>query len=262
MEDVWGLGLASTVALSQAMMQTNLLPDTSTKAVIVFQIWKFEPSVPLLVAIIVTKDVKCTSPHFQIWHCPPSWHLMNVLVTFNAHLSLSDTLPIDSPSFLFFYPILSGVSLPGIILCNTIYISLFTLCFDQIHLIGFYFVTWCFCINLYKNMRGFPWPPHYSQLPTKGLCLKCRFFHITCMDKLKTPLSRHPTKVWPPLGHLGPVVQGWVNTNPGLMFNQLFWFEYLYASISFQTWETKITIDTHKIYKLLENLFQSNPGLG
>ena len=29
----------------------------------------------------------------------------------------------------------------GIILCNTIYISLFTLCFDEIHLIGFYFVT-------------------------------------------------------------------------------------------------------------------------
>ena len=29
--------------------------------------------------------------------------LMNVLVTFDAHLSLSDTLPIDSPSFLFFF---------------------------------------------------------------------------------------------------------------------------------------------------------------
>ena len=28
--------------------------------------------------------------------------LMNILVTFNAHLSLSHTLPIDSPSFLFF----------------------------------------------------------------------------------------------------------------------------------------------------------------
>ena len=39
------------------------------------------------------------------------------------------------------YPILSCVSLPGIILCIMIYISLFTLCFDEIHLIGFYFVT-------------------------------------------------------------------------------------------------------------------------
>ena len=28
----------------------------------------------------------------------------NVLVTFNAHLSLSDTLAFDSPSFLFFIP--------------------------------------------------------------------------------------------------------------------------------------------------------------
>ena len=73
---------------------------------------------------------------------------MNVLVTFNAHLSLSDTFAIVSPSFLFFtpivsvfYPILSCASLPGIIFCNMIYISLFTLCFDEIHLIGFYFVT-------------------------------------------------------------------------------------------------------------------------
>ena len=38
LEDVSGLCLASTVALSQAMMQTNQLPDTSTIAVIVFQI--------------------------------------------------------------------------------------------------------------------------------------------------------------------------------------------------------------------------------
>ena len=30
--------------------------------------------------------------------------LMNVLVTFNAHLSLSDTLALVSPSFLFFTP--------------------------------------------------------------------------------------------------------------------------------------------------------------
>ena len=37
--------------------------------------------------------------------------------------------------------------------------SLFTLCFDEIHLIGFYFVTWCVCINSYKNTRGFPRPP-------------------------------------------------------------------------------------------------------
>ena len=58
-----------------------------------------------------------------------------------------------------FYPILSCVSLPGIIFCNTIYISLFTLCFDEIHLIGFYFVTCCFCINSYKNTRGFSRPP-------------------------------------------------------------------------------------------------------
>ena len=57
MEDVWGLGLASTVAMSQATMQTNLLLDTSTMtmAVIVFVIWKFEPSVPFLVAMIAAR---------------------------------------------------------------------------------------------------------------------------------------------------------------------------------------------------------------
>ena len=102
LEDVWGLGLASTVALSQATMQTNLLPDTSTMAVIVFQISKFEPSVPFLVAMIAAKGMKCAS--FSNLAVSTLLALMNVLVTFNAHLSLSDTLPIDSPSFLFFTP--------------------------------------------------------------------------------------------------------------------------------------------------------------
>ena len=84
-----------------------------------------------------------------------------LLVTFNAHLLCLTNSLIDSPSFLFFYPILLCVfvSLSGIILCNTIYISLFTICFDEIHLIGFYFVEWCFCINSYKNTCGFPRPP-------------------------------------------------------------------------------------------------------
>ena len=53
--------------------------------------------------------------------------------------------PLLALRFCFFTPIF----------CNMIYISLFTLCFDEIHLIGFYFVTWCFCIISYKNTRGF-----------------------------------------------------------------------------------------------------------
>ena len=76
--------------------------DTSTMAVIVFLIWKFEPSVPFLVAMIAAKDMKCAS--FPNLALSTLLALMNVLVTFNAHLSLSDTLPIDSPSFLFFTP--------------------------------------------------------------------------------------------------------------------------------------------------------------
>ena len=103
MEDVWGLGLASTVAMSQATMQTNLLLDTSTMAVIVFLIWKFEPFAPFLVAMIAAKDMKRSS--FPNLALSTLLALMNMLVTFNAHLFLSDTLPIDSPSFLFFTPL-------------------------------------------------------------------------------------------------------------------------------------------------------------
>ena len=52
--------------------------------------------------MIAAKDMKCTS--FPNLVLSTFLVLMNVLVTFNAHLSLSDTLPIDSPSFLFFTP--------------------------------------------------------------------------------------------------------------------------------------------------------------
>ena len=73
--------------------------------------------------------------------------------------------------------------------------------------------------------------------------------HITCMDKLKTPLSPFPDShrgLTSP-GHLGPVVQGWVSANRWLRFNLLFWFVYLYAAISFKTSKSKITIDPDKI---------------
>ena len=73
LEGVCGLGLASTVALSQATIQTNLLPD-----------------------------MKCAS--FLNLALSTLLALTNVLVTFNAHLSLSDTIPIDTPLFLFFIP--------------------------------------------------------------------------------------------------------------------------------------------------------------
>jgi hypothetical protein len=41
----------------------------------VFQIWKFEPSVPFLVATIAAKDTKCISfPNLALFGCPPLWH--------------------------------------------------------------------------------------------------------------------------------------------------------------------------------------------
>ena len=55
-----------------------------------------------LVAMIAAKDMKCAS--FASLALSTLLALMNVLVTFNAHLSLSDTLPTDSPQFLFFTP--------------------------------------------------------------------------------------------------------------------------------------------------------------
>ena len=52
--------------------------------------------------MIAAKDMKCAS--FPNLALSTLLALMNVLVTFNARLSLSDTLPIDSPSFQFFTP--------------------------------------------------------------------------------------------------------------------------------------------------------------
>ena len=80
--------MASTVALSQATMQTNLLPDTLKMAVIVFQIRKFEPSVPFLVAMIAAKDMKCVL--FSNLALSTLLALMNVLVRFKAYFPLGD----------------------------------------------------------------------------------------------------------------------------------------------------------------------------
>ena len=109
-------GLASIIVLSQATTQTNLLPDTLITAVIVFLIWDFEPSVPILVAMTAAKDMKCAS--FSNLALFTLLALMNALVTFNAHLSLFDTLLYRYRlSFLFFTPSWA-VYLSRIILCK------------------------------------------------------------------------------------------------------------------------------------------------
>ena len=72
----------------------------------VFQIWIFEPSVPFLVAMIAAKNMKCVS--FPNLALSTLLALMNVLLTFNAHiLRLTHSLT-NSPSFLF---------LPHFVLC-------------------------------------------------------------------------------------------------------------------------------------------------
>ena len=61
--------------------------------------------------------------------------------TFNAHLSLSDTLPIDSPSFLFFTPFcpVSDCFVLFLVLCYAIRFTF--ICLHFVFMIGFYFVT-------------------------------------------------------------------------------------------------------------------------
>ena len=71
----------------------------------VFQMWKFEPSVPFLVAMIAAKDMKCVS--FPNLALPTLLASMYVLVTINAHLLCLTHSLIDSPSFLFFTPFCS-----------------------------------------------------------------------------------------------------------------------------------------------------------
>ena len=86
-----------------------------------------EPSVSFLVAMIAAKDMKCVS--FPNLALSTLLALMNVLVTFNAHLLCLTHSLTDSPSFLFFTPFCSVYLCLCLvfILCNTIYISLFTL---------------------------------------------------------------------------------------------------------------------------------------
>ena len=171
---IWGLGLASTVALSQATMQTNLLPDTSTMAVIVFQIWKFWPSVPFLVAIIAAKDMKCAS--FPSLALSTLSALMDVLVIFNAHLSLSDTLPIYSPSFLFFTPFCPVSH------CLVLYYAI-QITFPCLHFVlmtsiwlAFILSRDVFVLTRIKTRMVFPDSPLLT--PTKGLRSKRRFSFI------------------------------------------------------------------------------------
>ena len=171
----WGLGLASTVALSQATLQTNLLPDTSTMAVIVFQIWKFEPCVPFLIAMIAAKDMKCAS--FPNLALSILLALMNVLVTFNAHLSLSDTLPIDSPLFLFFTPF-CPVS-HCLVLYYAIRFTFLCLHFVLMKSIWLAFILWhdVFVLTRIKPRVFFPDPPLLT--PDEGPSLETSIFHLS-----------------------------------------------------------------------------------
>ena len=53
---------------------------------------------------------------------------------------------------------------------------------------------------------------------------------------------------------LGTVVQRWVNANPGLKFNLLFWFVYFCTSVYFKTSENKTPTDPGKISE--KNIFK------
>ena len=85
--------------------------------------------------------------------------LMDVLVTFNAHLLCLTHSLIDSPSFLFFTPFCSVY----LSLCLVLYYAIrFTFLCLHFVLTKPFCINSCinsFCINSYKNTRGFPRPP-------------------------------------------------------------------------------------------------------
>jgi hypothetical protein len=63
------------------MMLTSLLADILVLAITVFQIWKFESSVPFLEATITANDMKCASyPNLALFTLLA---LMNAFLMFN-----------------------------------------------------------------------------------------------------------------------------------------------------------------------------------
>ena len=67
--------------------------------------------------------------------------------------------------------------LPGIILRNTIYISLFTLCFGEIHLIGFLLSRDVFVLTRIKTRVVFLDPPLLT--PGEGPSLETSIFPLS-----------------------------------------------------------------------------------
>ena len=100
--------------------------------------------------------------------------LMNVLVTFNAHLSLSDTLALVSPSFLFFTPF---CPVPH---CLLLYFAIwFTfLCFYFVLMksiwLAFILSRDVFVLTRIKTRVVFPWPPLLT--PDEGPSLETSIF--------------------------------------------------------------------------------------
>jgi hypothetical protein len=64
------------------LVLTSLLPDILIPAITVFQILKFDPSIPFLVATIAGKDTKCTS--FLNLPLSTPMALMNIFPIFNS----------------------------------------------------------------------------------------------------------------------------------------------------------------------------------
>jgi hypothetical protein len=88
------------------MMLTNLLTGILILAFTVFQISKFEPSVPFLEATIDTKDMKCASF--------PNLALSTPMVLMHVILTKAD---IDSTfnSYLIVYLLVAGAPVPATI---------------------------------------------------------------------------------------------------------------------------------------------------
>ena len=131
---VWGQGLVSIGVQSMAMMLTSLLPDILILAITVFQVWKFEPSVPILEATIAAKDIKCTSFPVLALSTPMALMIFFLCLTLSVFACQNQTLTVLLVLNYLIYSILVSY-ICCICCCFLSYLCyilhfLFILCFD------------------------------------------------------------------------------------------------------------------------------------
>ena len=155
--------------------------------------------------MIAAKDMKCAS--FPNLVLSTLMALMNVLVTFNAQISLSDTFALVSPSFLFFTPF---CPVPH---CLLLYFAIwFTfLCFYFVLMksiwLAFILSRDVFVLTRIKTRVVFPWPPLLT--PDEGPSLETSIFSCIVSGSERTFTFRVLLNTLPTLSTLVRYIIGW-----------------------------------------------------